>query len=297
MLIRAMADTDFAKAADLLFMLSGALPPKDLNEVNQKLIRAFQSGIRTYANGLPYREKSMTNVANDLIKILFQHECSADWSFLRITRAQETLDQSLMHLHPNANYVALTRQYFVRATWRARRQAMQPEALGQLLHQVHDAITLPSHWPRMPCTRTGSSAGRRLARVDVQGGEVLRGAVPAADVPRLRDDTVSVLYVSASASSVTGSRAHRENAGADHGPHRAVVLPDLVGNLPRAVRADRHSPRSEKPVRRERTDEGIRKWKVLVRMGRNRIMLENRHYAQSSEAPQRQRKALCKVYV
>ncbi len=145
LLIRAMADSDFAKASDLLFMLSGALPPRDLNEVKQKLIRAFRSWfLRAFADNLPYREKSMTNVANDLIKILFQHECSADWSFLRITRAQETLDQSLMHLHPNANYVTMTRQYFQRATWRARRQALKPAALGQLLHQVYDVVTLPS---------------------------------------------------------------------------------------------------------------------------------------------------------
>ena len=145
LLIRAMADLDFAKAADLLFMLSGALPPRDLNEVKQKIIRALRSWeMRSYAEGLPYREKSMTNVANELIKILFQHECSADWSFLRITRAQETLDQSLMHLYPAANYMTLTREYFMKAVWRARRKALQPKALGELLHQVHDAVTLPS---------------------------------------------------------------------------------------------------------------------------------------------------------
>ena len=163
MLIRAMADTDFAKAADLLFMLSGALPPKDLNEVKQKLIRAFRSWyLRAYANGLPYREKSMTNVANDLIKILFQHECSADWSFLRITRAQETLDQSLMHLHPNANYVAADAGVFQAGD--VAGAAAGSESGG---HRACCCIrsTMRSRcrrgWPRTPCTRTGSSGVRR----------------------------------------------------------------------------------------------------------------------------------------
>jgi ubiquinone biosynthesis protein len=145
LLIRAMAELDFAKSADLLFMLSGALPQEDLNEVKQKLIRALRAWeMRTYAAGLPYREKSMSNVANDLIKILFQNECSADWSFLRITRAQETLDQSLLHLNPDANYTTLTRQYFRRSEWRARRRARRPRAVGNFLRQTLDALTLPS---------------------------------------------------------------------------------------------------------------------------------------------------------
>jgi ubiquinone biosynthesis protein len=145
LLIRAMAETEFAKAADLLFMLSGALPQEDLVEVKQKLIRCLRAWeMRTYSAGLPYREKSMTNVANDLIKILFQHECSADWSFLRITRAQETLDQSLLHLQPDVNYTTLTRRYFRRFEWRERRQAMKPREIGNLLRQAFDAVTLPS---------------------------------------------------------------------------------------------------------------------------------------------------------
>ncbi len=145
LLIRAMAEMDFAKAADLLFMLSGALPAQDLNEVKQQMIRSLRAWeLRTYAVGLPYREKSMSNVANELIKILFQNECSADWSFLRITRAQETLDQSLLHLNPEANYTTMTRQYFRRAEWRARARARQPKAIGEFLRHILDAVTLPS---------------------------------------------------------------------------------------------------------------------------------------------------------
>jgi ubiquinone biosynthesis protein len=145
LLIRAMAEMDFAKAADLLLMLSGALPPQDLAEVKQKLIRALREWERrTYIPGLPYREKSMTAVANDLIKTLFQYECSADWSFLRITRAQETVDQSLLHLNPDANYTKLTRKYFQKAEWRQRRRMMSTKAAGGLVRQVVETLTLPA---------------------------------------------------------------------------------------------------------------------------------------------------------
>jgi ubiquinone biosynthesis protein len=145
LLIRAMAEMDFAKAADLLLMLSGALPPQDLAEVKQKLIRALREWEqRTYIPGLPYREKSMTAVANDLIKTLFQYECSADWSFLRITRAQETVDQSLLHLNPDANYTKLTRKYFQRADWRQRRRMGQPKSISSFFRQLVEGLTLPT---------------------------------------------------------------------------------------------------------------------------------------------------------
>ena len=79
--------------------------------------------LRSYTKGLPYHEKSMSALANELIKILFQYECPADWSFLGITRAQETVDQSLMHLDSTANYNKLMRWYFRRTQGRIRQQA------------------------------------------------------------------------------------------------------------------------------------------------------------------------------
>ncbi len=145
LLIKAMASLDFAKAADLLFLISGALPPRDLGEVKQKLIRALRVWeLRTYTKGLPYHEKSMSNVANELIKILFQYECSADWSFLRITRAQETVDQSLRHLNPEANYTRLTEQYFRRAEWRAQKRARQPQELRRYIRSVIEVLKIPA---------------------------------------------------------------------------------------------------------------------------------------------------------
>jgi predicted unusual protein kinase regulating ubiquinone biosynthesis (AarF/ABC1/UbiB family) len=144
MLIKAMANQDYSKAADLLFMLSGALPPSDLAEGKQKLIRCLRAWeLRTYTPGLPYREKSMSNVANELIRTLFEFQCSADWSFLRITRAQETVDQSLMHLNPNANYTTLTRQYFRRAERRGLRRSARPDQVRHYLGLFLDLIEMP----------------------------------------------------------------------------------------------------------------------------------------------------------
>src|SRR5205807_10162398 len=130
MLMQSFATQDYAKAADCLFLISGALPPTDLTEVKQKLIRALRAWeLRSYTKGLPYHTKSMSALANELIKILFQYECPADWSFLRITRAQETVDQSLMHLYPTANYKKMMVWYFRRTQKRRPKRWLSREAL------------------------------------------------------------------------------------------------------------------------------------------------------------------------
>jgi uncharacterized membrane protein (DUF485 family) len=146
-MMAAMSVQDFAKAADCLFLISGALPPSDLTEVKQKLIRCFRAWeLRTYARGIAYHEKSMSALANELIKILFQYECTADWSFLRITRAQETVDQSLMHLNPQANYTKMMQRFFERLQERAQQKSMQPDAIRNLFNDVVSFLRFPVRW-------------------------------------------------------------------------------------------------------------------------------------------------------
>jgi ubiquinone biosynthesis protein len=141
LLIKAMAGQDYAKSADLMLLLSGALPPRDLMDAKQELIRGLRAWERrVFTEGIPYREKSMSSISNELIRIMFRHGCVADWSFLRITRAQETMDQCLMHLDPNANYIRLTSQYISRAERRAKRRALRPRQLRQFATMLIGAV-------------------------------------------------------------------------------------------------------------------------------------------------------------
>jgi ubiquinone biosynthesis protein len=138
MMMKAMAAKEYDKVADCLFLISGALPPTDLTEVKKKLIRCLRGwDTRSRTRDLPYHERSMSALANGLIRILFQYECPADWSFLRITRAQETVDQSLMHLYPEANYTKLMTWYF-KQTQRRRRQNVFAQA--ELTSYVDDLL-------------------------------------------------------------------------------------------------------------------------------------------------------------
>ena len=144
LLIQAMAFQNYAKAADLLLLLAGALPERDLNEVKQKLIRCFRGWeLRTHVRDLPYHRKSMSNLVNELVKILFQYECTADWSFLRITRAQETVDNSIMHLDPRLNYTKLMTRFFRQAQRRARARQRHPDELNRYLDNLVELLKLP----------------------------------------------------------------------------------------------------------------------------------------------------------
>jgi len=148
LLISAMAGRDFAKCADLLFLLSGALPPRDLTDAKQELIRGLRAWERrVFTEGIAYREKSMSSISHELTKIMFRHGCVADWSFLRITRAQETVDQCLMHLHPNANYIRLTKQYFRGAERRFKRRALRPSQLRHYATMLVGALAILTRVP------------------------------------------------------------------------------------------------------------------------------------------------------
>jgi ubiquinone biosynthesis protein len=143
LLTRAIAEQDYSKSADLLFLLAGALPARDLVDAKQELIRGLRAWERrAFTEGIPYREKSMSSISNELIKIMFRHGCVADWSFLRITRAQDTMDQCLMHLDPNANYIRLTRQYIRLAERRAKRRALRLNQLRQYAMMLTGALTI-----------------------------------------------------------------------------------------------------------------------------------------------------------
>jgi hypothetical protein len=88
-------------------------------------LRSFSA--RTFVTNLPYHQRSISTVAATLIAILARYRCSPDWSFLRIRRAEQTLDASIAHLVPDLNYTKLVRRYFRAAERRRARAMLAPE--------------------------------------------------------------------------------------------------------------------------------------------------------------------------
>ena len=164
LLLRSAADFDYDKSADLIFLLSATLPIRDLERVKEEVVRTLRAwGTRTSVKQLPYSEKSVDSMWVELSKIYLRYKCTFAWEILRICRAFATLDASLMHLYPEANYTKLLGQYFRRAERRALRQFTTRKSLRQTLTQLVLATDLPGKVAEL--TFFNASLARKHAKV------------------------------------------------------------------------------------------------------------------------------------
>lgn len=126
--MRSLAALEFAKAADTLIMLGRSAPSAHVADLREDLMAQLRSfSARTYVGTLPYHQRSVSAVAATLIATLARYRCSPDWSFLRIRRAEQTLDASIAHLVPGLNYTKLVRRYFRDAEQRRARALLAPQ--------------------------------------------------------------------------------------------------------------------------------------------------------------------------
>ena len=142
--LRSLFQLDYDKAADMAFLLSTSLPIRDLDRTKEDLVRALRAwGARTFVQQLPYEEKSMANALQGCFKVYLRYKCALAWEIVRVCRAGATLDASLMHLYPEANYTVLGRQYFRQAERRALRSFGRRKSLKQMLMNLAIATELP----------------------------------------------------------------------------------------------------------------------------------------------------------
>lgn len=111
--MRALSTREYAKWADTSLLVCGALPPLDLDVIREDFIRAARDwSKRTAIHTVPYHQKSVAALYNALVQILYNHHCTMGWPILRVRRAMETLDSSLVHLDPDSDYFEISTEYF-----------------------------------------------------------------------------------------------------------------------------------------------------------------------------------------
>jgi ubiquinone biosynthesis protein len=144
MFIHALVNLDYDKAADMAFLLSTSLPIRNLHRAKEDIVRALRAwGARTFVRQLPYSEKSVNKTWQELSSVYFHYKCTFEWQILRVHRALNTLDASLMHLYPEANYTALGRRYFRQAQRRGLLSLTTRRSRNRLLANLAAAATLP----------------------------------------------------------------------------------------------------------------------------------------------------------
>lgn len=141
--MRSLATRDYAKAADLCFLLCAFLPPIDMEMVKDEVIQALRAwAVRTNVPELPYSEKSLHNATLEVVRVLWRHRCAMSWTFMRIRQAITTLDESLSVLVPDINYTEYLNKYFRKADGRSMRAFVKRNPLAQAVNAVATTIQI-----------------------------------------------------------------------------------------------------------------------------------------------------------
>ncbi len=143
MFVKALAVRDYAKAADVSFMLTASLPNIDTDKAKDELVTTLRSwATRTLVRELPYHNKSMDDATIRIVKILVGYRCTMEWAWLRIHRALTTLDTSLVYLYPTVNYTRMLQRYFEKAEQRRIRAILSRRMMRRSLTSYATALDI-----------------------------------------------------------------------------------------------------------------------------------------------------------
>ena len=129
LLTQSICDREYTKAADLLLLFCKALPPtvepETIRDQVLRVLRTFE--VRTQTHDIPYDQKSLATALGDAARALASHDAIPIWPFMRVHRAFATIDASLAHLIPRADFLKMTERYWVRARQRAVAKRTSPD--------------------------------------------------------------------------------------------------------------------------------------------------------------------------
>jgi ubiquinone biosynthesis protein len=141
--VHALGTRDYAKAADLAFMLCAMLPVIDIELTKEKVIRVLRAwATRTVVRELPYHERSIDHATSEVVRVLFASKCTMEWDWLRIHRTMSMLDVSLASLTPDLNHTRQTLRYFRRANRRSVAQLIGPQLYERTLGSIRMALDI-----------------------------------------------------------------------------------------------------------------------------------------------------------
>jgi ubiquinone biosynthesis protein len=140
-MMHAITVGDVARVADFILLMCAALPPLETRPIVEDLVRALEAWTkRTHVRDLPFQEKSLNNAYSEVTRVLLRHRCVLEWAFLRIRRAQETLDASVFVLDPQGNPTELAARYFESA----RRRSLKTATAARTARRVAAAAAAAS---------------------------------------------------------------------------------------------------------------------------------------------------------
>lgn len=170
--LRAIAEKDFSKAADVAIQLTIAPPPVHrIVSLRKELIRSYREwDAQSALDGCDYHDRSMVSAGAASGKIMGKYGVQLTWDFMKISRTWATLDASISHLHPNADYMKLFRKYFAEAAARKRGLRKVLPAAARTMERV---ATTASEYE----VSLGPALRRRMLMVSAAGQSAERFAL------------------------------------------------------------------------------------------------------------------------
>jgi ubiquinone biosynthesis protein len=136
--LEAMIDQQYAKVFDIYLLFPDNIPAADLTDLKERFILILQKWQdRSKIKDLPYREKNISAINDDLLGVLGEYRITMTWSVLRFLRASTTLDAAIRELIPEISVPKLLKVYFRGRSKRQFKKMMPP-------HQVFDLNNLSS---------------------------------------------------------------------------------------------------------------------------------------------------------
>lgn len=156
LIMKATANMDFAKAADLFLSLTSVFPATELDHVKEEMVRILRAWhMRTPVKSLTFYEKSFTEAVVEISKVMTNKRIMITWGFLKIDRTWATMDSSLNYMVPEVDFPKLFRRYFRQRERRYLKKLKDPKVLRSVVTEIPDIISEYSIFLDPPIRRIG----------------------------------------------------------------------------------------------------------------------------------------------
>lgn len=100
-MFRAIANSDYTKAVDYLFLTCDSLPRVGLTELRLELVRLYRAfEMRSELRGVTFAERSFGALSTEVSAVMFRNGVVRSWQGVTLDRGWTNIEQSLQFLNP-----------------------------------------------------------------------------------------------------------------------------------------------------------------------------------------------------